>query len=199
MRTNIVYLLLVCAFGAPGYLLYQPTFALLQVPSLNESNTDFELDDTDEIAFKMNFGDKEEGVLDMLIYTLKDQNFVVNNNSRICPDQNCEFEFKDTDLVYQPGSNRITMTGNMKVDTGDVTKISEISLDIQPVEASEEDGDKTEIVQGTFSVGMINNGEIEYNVNGTLESQNGGKILSLQGVECNGINNDDSKTIDCNY
>lgn len=147
----------------------------------------------------MEFGNKEEGVLDMLIYTLKDQNFVVSNNSRICPAQNCEFEFKDTDLVYQPGSNRITMDGNMKVDTGDVTKISEISLDIQPVEASEEDGDKTEIVQGTFSVGMINNAEIEYNVNGTLESQNGGKILSLQGVECNGINNDDSRTIDCNY
>lgn len=46
---------------------------------------------------------------------------------------------------------------------------------------------------------MINNAEIEYNVNGTLESHNGGKILSLQGVECNGINNDNSKTIDCNY
>jgi hypothetical protein len=38
-------------------------------------------------------------------------------------------------------------------------------LDIQPVEASEEDGDKTEIFQGTLSVGMINNAEIEYNVN----------------------------------
>lgn len=100
---------------------------------------------------------------------------------------------------YQPGSNRITMDGNMKVKSGDVTKISEISLDIQPVGVREENGDKTEIVQGTFIVGMINNAEIEYNVNGTLESHKGEKILSLQGVECNGINNDDSKTIDCNY
>jgi ribosome-associated protein YbcJ (S4-like RNA binding protein) len=91
------------------------------------------------------------------------------------------------------------MDGNMKVKSGDVTKISEISLDIQPVGVREENGDKTEIVQGTFIVGMINNAEIEYNVNGTLESHKGEKILSLQGVECNGINNDDSKTIDCNY
>ena len=57
-------------------------------------------------------------------------------------------------------------------------------------------------VQGTFGVGKepVNGAEIEYNVNGTLESQKGGKILSLQKVvQCNGINNDNSKTIDCNY
>lgn len=167
LSRSVVYLLFTCAFGAPGFLLYQSTFALLDIPSLNQSNTNIQEDTSDEIALKMEFGNKEEGVLDMLIYTLKDQNFVVNNNSRICPAQNCEFEFKDTDLVYQPGSNRITMDGNMKVGIEDVTKISEISLDIQPVEASEEDGVKTEIVQGTFSVGMINNAEIEYNVNGT--------------------------------
>lgn len=47
---------------------------------------------------------------------------------------------------------------------------------------------------------MSNNVEIEYNVNGTLESYKEEKELSLQGVECNGINNDDdAKTIDCNY
>ncbi len=60
---------------------------------------------------------------------------------------------------------------------------------------------KTEVVQGTFGVGQepVNGAEFEYNVNGTLESQKGGKILSLQGVQCNGINNDVSMTIDCNY
>jgi hypothetical protein len=74
-------------------------------------------------ATKMKFGGKQQGVLDMLIYSLKDQSFVVSNNSRICPDQNCKFQFKDTDLVYQPGSNDITLDGTIKVDTGDVTKI----------------------------------------------------------------------------
>jgi len=153
------------------------------------------------IATKMKFGDKYEGPLDMAIYSLKDQNFVVSNNSRICPDQNCKFQFKDTDLVYQPGSNDITMEGSLKVDTGEVTKINKFFSRLQPTEAREQNGPKTETVEGTFGVGKepVNGAEIEYNVNGTLESHKGEKTLSLQGVECNGINNDDSKVIDCNY
>ena len=59
----------------------------------------------------MEFGNKREGVVDMLIYALRDQSFVVSNNSRICPEQNCEFQFKDTGLVYQPGSNRSALDG----------------------------------------------------------------------------------------
>ena len=160
-----------------------------------------ESDNPDMIATQMKFGDGRDSVLDMKIYNLKDQSFVVSNNSRICPDQNCKFQFKDTDLVYQPGSNDITMEGTLKVDTGVVTKINKFFSRLQPTEAREQNGLKTETVQGTFGVGKepINSAEIEYNVNGTLESHKGEKTLSLQGVECNGINNDNTKTIDCNY
>ena len=112
---NIGYLLFVGALAACGYSLYQSTFAQLEVPSLNESAANTEANKPDMIATKMKFGDKREGVLDMLIYTLKDQNFVVGNNSQMCPEQNCEFEFKDTDLVYQPGSNDITLDGIIKI------------------------------------------------------------------------------------
>lgn len=178
----------------------QSTFTQ-QVPSLNETATDTGVDNSDMIATQMKFGDKEESVLDMLIYSLQDQNFIVGNNSRICPDQNCKFDFKDTELVYQPGSNDITMEGTMKVDTGDVTKVNKFFSRLQPTEAREQDGQKIETVQGTFGVGdePVNGAEIEYNVNGTLESDSGEKTLSLQGVQCNGINNDNSKAIDCNY
>lgn len=204
---NIGYLLFVCALAACGYSLYQSTFAQLQVPSLNESNTDIEADNADEIALKMEFKkdsvppDLREVLSDFATYSLKDQNFVVSNNSRICPDQNCKFEFKDTDMAYQSGSNDITLQGTMKMDTGDVTKIDKFFSRLQPTEAREQNGVKTEIVQGTFGVGEepVNGAEIEYNVNGTLESRGGEKTLSLQGVQCNGINNDNSKPIDCNY
>lgn len=108
-------------------------------------------------------------------------------------------EFKDTDLVYQPGSNDITLDGTMKVDTGDVTKINKFSSRFHPTDAHEQNGLKTETVQGTFGVGKGDEAEFEYNVNGTIESDKGEKTLSLQGVECNGINNDNSKAIDCNY
>ena len=196
-----VLLLCVCALAACGYSLNPSTFAQLEIPSLNGSATNMGVDNSDMIATKMKFGDKYEGPLDMVIYYLKDQSFVVSNNSRICPDHNCKFQFKDTDLVYQPGSNDITMDGTLKVDTGEVTKINKFYSRLQPTEAREQNGLKTEIVQGTFGVGKepINGAEIEYNVNGTLESHKGEKTLSLQGVECNGINNDNTKTIDCNY
>jgi hypothetical protein len=196
----MIHLLFVCTLAVTGYLLCQSTFALLKVHPLNESATSASVD-TDIIAIEMKFGDKSEGVLDMLIYSLKDQNFAVSNNSRICPDQNCKFEFKDTDLVYQPGSNDITLDGTIKMKTGDVTKISKFSSRIHPTEAREHNGIKTEIVQGTFGVGEepVNGAEIEYNVNGTLTSFKGEKTFYVEGVPCNGINNDNSKTIDCNY
>lgn len=198
---NIFFVLFACLVTASAFLVYQSVFALLEIPSLNESDASTDAESADMIALKMKFGDKQEGVLDMLIYSLKDQNFVVSNNSEICPDQNCKFEFKDTDMAYQPGSNRITLDGQMKVKTGDVTKINKFYADFSPIQESEQNGLKTEIVQGTFGFGQepVNGAEIEYNVNGTLESEKGGKILSLQGIRCNGINNDDSKVIDCNY
>ncbi len=180
---------------------------LLEVPSLNESASDTRVDNSDMIATKMQFKkqnpppDLREVLSDFATYNLKDQNFVVSNNSRICPDQNCKFQFRDTTLAYQPGSNDITLDGTMKIDTGEVTKITKFSSRFQPTEAREQNGLKTEVVQGTFGVGKepINSAEIEYNVNGTLESHGGQKTLSLQGVQCNGINNDNSKQIDCNY
>lgn len=180
---------------------YQSTNALLEVPSLNESATSSGVINSDMIATKMNFGDKNDVGFDMLIYKLKDQSFIVGNNSRICPNQDCKFQFKDTNLVYQPGSNDITVDGTMKVDTGDVTKIDKFFSRLQPTEAREQNGLKIETVEGTFRIGKepVNGAEIEYNVNGTLESHGKEKILSLQGLQCNGNNNDKSKPVDCNY
>lgn len=169
--------------------------------SREQSTTNSEVNSSDMISTTMKFGDKEKGVIDMLIYKLKDQSFIVGNSSRICPDQDCKFQFKDTDLVYQPGSSDITLDGTMKVDTGGVTKITKFFSRIQPTESREQNGAKIETVEGTFGIGKepINGAEIEYNVNGTLESLKGEKTLSLLGVQCNGINNDNSKQIDCNY
>jgi hypothetical protein len=96
---RIRYLLFACALAICGYLLYQSGFALLEVPSIGEFASDTQSDKTDEIAFKMKFGGKTQGVLDMLVYTLKDESFVVSDNSRICPQQDCQFQFKDADLA----------------------------------------------------------------------------------------------------
>ncbi len=167
---------------------------LLKVPSLNESATNTGVDKPDEVAIKMKFGKAYRPFesLDFAIYNLKDQNFVVSNNSRICPDQNCKFQFKDTKLAYQPSSNDITLDGTMKVNTGDVTKINKFASTFHPIEAREQNGIKTETVVGTFGVGKTDDAnEFVYNVNGTIESDKGGKVLSLQGAQCSAV--------ECNY
>jgi hypothetical protein len=176
------------------------TSAPPEVPPLNESATNTKVDKPDSFATQMKFGDKENFFGDMPIYKLQDQNFVVSKNSRICPDQNCKFEFKDTDLVYQPVSNDITLDGTMKLDMGVSTKINKFDARIHPTEAREQDGQKTEIVEGYFGVGKDDDAdEFVYNVNGTIESHKGQKTLSLQGVECNGNNNESPDAVDCNY
>jgi hypothetical protein len=75
------------------------------------------------------------------------------------------------------------MDGTLKVDTGEVTKINKFYSRLQPTEAREQNGLKTETVVGTFGVGKepVNGAEIEYNVNGTLESHKGEKTLSPSG------------------
>ena len=63
-------------------------------------------------------------------------------------------------------------------------KINEFFSRLQPTEAREQNGVKTETVQGTFGVGKepVKGPGFVYNVNGTLESQKGEKTFSLQGV-----------------
>ncbi len=102
-------------------------------------------------------------------------------------------------MTYQPGSNDITLAGNMKVNTGALTKIYKFEARFHPTEAREQNGLKIETVVGSYSVGSVLGAGFEYNVNGTLESHKGEKTLSLQGVQCEGNNIDPSKKVYCNY
>lgn len=119
----------------------------------------------------------------------------------MCPDENCKFEFKETDLTPQSGSNDITVSGVMRIDTGGVTKILNAFSRFQPVEERQENAKTIQTVEGTFRIGKepINEAEYEYNINGTLVTSGKDKTLSLQGVQCNGLQDDPNKPIDCNY
>ena len=99
-----------------------------------------------------------------------DYAFIVSNNSRLCPDENCKFEFKETDLTPQSGSNDITVSGVMRIDTGEVTKILNAYSRFQPVEERQENGKTIQTIEGTFGFGRepVNSAEFTYNVNGTL-------------------------------
>ena len=161
--------------------------------SINDSSAEM-------IATQMKF-QQEDTILDLIFYHLKDYTFVVSNNNPLCDGQNCKFEFKETDLTPQSGSNDITVSGIMRIDTGEVTKILNVFLDFQPIEERKENGKTIQTVEGTFRIGKepINEADYEYNINGTLVTSGKYKTLSLQGIRCNGLQDDPNKPIDCDY
>jgi hypothetical protein len=80
----------------------------------------------------------------------------------------------------------------MKVDTGDVKKIFGISSDFKRTEEREQNDQRIETVEGTFGIGKepVNYPGFTYNINGTLVTDGKNKVLSLQGVQCNGLYDD---------
>ncbi len=156
----------------------------------------------DQIATKMTF--KETNNPYIKIYNLKDSSFVVSKNSRFCINQNCKFEFTNTDLVYQTGSNDITVSGTMKIDNGEIKKILNIESRFQPLDEREENGKTVESITGTFGLGKepINNAEFTYNINGTLVTDGKDKTWTIEGIKCNGVQADHfnpDQEIDCQY
>ena len=199
------YIILSLVLFGCGYLSYQSVIGSLDISPLKY--TDYEVSNAvdnlsinnsfpDMIATKMKFKqDKFFG------YGLKDYAFVVSNNSRICPEQNCKFEFEKTNLSPTSGVSGYAFSGTIKLDIGDVKKILGIYSDFRPTEEREVNKDIIEIVEGTLRIGKepVNNAEYTYNVNGTLVTSGKDQILSLQGVQCNGLQDDPNKPIDCNY
>ena len=152
-----VYFWLMIIFGC-GCFTNQNALGLLDVPQINEapdevSNSSNELSTNDSsldlIALKMRFKQQDNPYGE--IYDLKNYAFVVSNNSRICPEQNCKFDIEETSLNPQPGTSRYGVSGTMKVDTGDVKKIFGIYSDFTPTEEREKNGQTIETVEGDFS------------------------------------------------
>lgn len=196
----------VCVIAACGYISYQSAFALIEIPALEDEDEVPSSIDTlgvndsspDMIATKMKFDGEKSKFSNLVSYNLEDYAFVVSNNSRICPEHNCKFELEDVTL-YSKGDG---LQGTIKVDKGDVKKIFGIYSRFKATEEREEKGQTITTVEGTFRVGKepVNNAEYQYNVNGTLATDGNDRILSLQGVQCTGVNLSDFTTpSDCNY
>ncbi len=112
----------------------------------------------------MKFQQEDIKDLNLSFYHLKDYAFVVSNNNPLCNDQNCKFEFKGIDLTPHSGSIDITVSGVMRIDTGEVTKILNAFSRFQPVEERQENGKTIQTLEGTFRIGKepVNDAEYEY-------------------------------------
>jgi len=185
------------------YISYQSVIGLLDISSLNYTdkvsnsvdNSSIGNSVLDMIATKMEFKQNKFGS------DLKNYAFVVSNNSRICPEQNCTIEFEETNLSPTLGVSGYAVHGTIKLDFGDVKKIHGIYSWFQPTEERKVNKDIIETVEGNLRIGKepVNNAEYTYNVNGTLVTTGKQQILSLQGVQCNGLGEDPDIPIDCNY
>jgi len=152
----------------------------------------------DKIATEMKF---KQNRLIKEYYDLSDYTyFKISENSRICPNQNCKFEL-DKITLTPAGINGLGLGGIIKVDTGNVKKILNIYSDFQPREERVVNGEKIETIDGTFRLGKepVNNAEFTYNINGTLLTNGKNKILTIEGIQCNGLQDNPDQEIDCQY
>jgi hypothetical protein len=108
-------------------------------------------------------------------------NFALNT-SELCPTGNCEFNLDDGQM-FPPGGGDRAMSGKLRIDDGESTKIMNLNANWQPIEEREgEDGETIQIIVGTIGIGREQfNPDFEYRINGILTSDESNYIVALQG------------------
>jgi hypothetical protein len=75
------------------------------------------------------------------------------------------------------------LTGKLRVDTGDSTKIMDLRVNWQTVEEREQDGETVRVIEGTLDAGNDPvKPEYESQINGTLVSDGDDLILEAHGT-----------------
>jgi phage baseplate assembly protein gpV len=81
---------------------------------------------------------------------------------------------------YTPGER--ILTGKLRVNTGDTTKIRDLGASWAAVEERREAGQIVQVVEGSLTVGTDRIGpESRYQINGTLTPYGQDLILAIQG------------------
>jgi hypothetical protein len=135
---------------------------------------------TDRFAAKIGFephADFED------YYSVSNFGFTVMNGSELCPTGNCEFQLEGGELAdeYIPGER--ILTGKLRIETGDSSKIMDVFAPWSTVEErTGEGGEKIRVIEGTFGLGRDPvNPDFDYRINGTMIPEGSNYIVALHG------------------
>ena len=112
-------------------------------------------------------------------------NFAIatSNSSELCPTGNFEFDLDGGEVTSEITPGERQLTGKLRVDTGDSTKIMNLFASWQIVEEREQDGEQVVVIEGTLDAGNDPmNPDYQSQINGTLTPDDEDLILEAHGT-----------------
>jgi hypothetical protein len=117
------------------------------------------------------------------MYQISDFALAISNSSELCPTGSCEFELEGGEMSGEITPGERQLTGKLRVDTGDPTKIMDLFAAWHTVGNLEQDGEEVQIIEGTLDVGNDPaNPDYQSQINGTLTSDGDDLILEAHGT-----------------
>jgi hypothetical protein len=108
----------------------------------------------------------------------------MTNQNELCPTQNCVFQLEGGVLggEYTPGER--SLNGKLMINTGDTTRIRDLSAYWAAVEDRTEGGQRVQVIEGTLTLGTDRLGtENRYQINGTLAQYGQNLMFAIQGSQ----------------
>lgn len=137
-----------------------------------------------DFAMKVQLEPHEEKFLrDMGYYQVSNFAIATSNSSDLCPTGNCEFDLDGGEMSNEiiPGERQLT--GKLRVNTGESTKIMDLFATWQTIEERQQGGEEIQIIEGTFDAGNDPvNVEYQSQINGTLVSDGNDLIFEAHGI-----------------
>jgi hypothetical protein len=116
-------------------------------------------------------------------YRVSNFAIALSNSSELCPTGNCEFDLDGGEMTSEITPGERQLTGKLRVDTGDSTKIMNLFATWQTIEERQQDGEPVQVIEGTLDAGN-DPMDLEYQsqINGTLVSDGNDLILEAHGT-----------------
>jgi hypothetical protein len=115
-------------------------------------------------------------------YQISNFAFVASNTSnKVCPSDICGYELENGEMAEEFVPGERSLTGKFIIDTGISKNLMNLTSYWKAVKELDKDGETIQIIDGTLKVSK--NAfvpEQEYQINGTLSSDNDGYVLEVK-------------------
>lgn len=116
-------------------------------------------------------------------YRVSDFALAFSNSSELCPTGQCEFELEGGEMSGEATPGERSLNGKLNIDTGDTTRIMDLSAFWQAVEERQQNGETVQVIEGTFDASTDPvNPEYQSEINGTLTPDGNDRILEIHGT-----------------